>query len=112
MKNNYKLDIYNKEFRAKLKANPKSYIDGIFSNIEYKIIESSKDVTYLVIPHADKAFSNASLKDLSAASGTVGSTGSVGTVGSAGSVFCALGCLGTLGTVSTVGSAGTYGSKD
>ncbi len=105
MKNN----LYDKDFRAKLKVNPKGYMNNALSEIEYKVVESSKDITYIAIPYIDNNFDMESLSDLSVA-GTASSGGTIACASTLGSVASLIGCVSTLssaGTATTIGSAGT-----
>jgi len=76
---------------------------GLGADIEFKVVTSRRDTTFVPLPEiaADAALTDADLLQLQAAG-----TGTVSSVGSAGSI-------GTLtSTLSTVGSAGTVGSAD
>ncbi len=101
--------FYNKDFRAKLEKNPEDFIKKIagenLANVEYKVVKSTKDVAYIVIP----AY-NLDLDEISAAANrlsnanivsSVGSIGSAGTVGTIGGTASTISCVGTVGSFST-----------
>ncbi len=93
--------LHDRKFRSKFIANPKKALREIsydmIEDIEYKAVESTKYVTYFVIPQQ----SNVDLSNISAAGNVL-----VSTVFTAGSVGTVCTCVGTLG------SAGSYGTVD
>ncbi len=106
------IDIYDKNFRLALKANPKHYIKQLYQidlaeDIDVKIIVNTSDVAYFVIP--DKIIESHDLQDIQAAK-KFNLPHSVSTAGSAGTILTASTastCLASLGTTSTIGTAGT-----
>ena len=100
--------LFDKELRARILADPNTVVPSIVSKlvsdgVSYKAVESSKDITYFVIPSNNPM----ALSQLSAGNiknfGTAGSAGSVGTIGTV--------CT-SVGTYGTVGSLASYGSVD
>ncbi len=85
--------LYDKEMRAEFRKNPKKFLsdDSPFKNAQkYKVITSTKDITYIAIPHRDVLL----LANITAAGNMEGEpTISISTVASASS------CLGTLSSV-------------
>ncbi len=102
-------NLYDKEFRNKIKADPKkAFMNN--DNFEYKVLTSTKDITYFVMPYLQDS-DLSSLKEVVAAD-TLGSAGTVGTVGTAGSVssLTPSSFVGSASSVSTAGSALSVGT--
>ena len=113
MKNKVNNGLFDKEFRSKLRKNPKMIYEmgsDYQNDIKYEVVTNTKDTTYVVIPSEQSI--NLSSLELVGAEGCTSSVGSVGSVGTLGSVGCALGCFSTVGSASTVGSIGSAGSVD
>ncbi len=104
MKNN----LYDKDFRAKLRENPGFAMkELLYDDVEYKVFESNKDITYVIIPHFDSSV------DLEKISGSVGIDeleGTAGTVGSIGTIGTASTAFGSFSTVSSGGSVSSLGT--
>ncbi len=108
--------FFNKEIRAKLKADPKAYIKSFNSSqlegIDYKVVESSKDVFYVVMPYVDGSMSTQDMQNMlgAAQASSAGSFGSLGSVGTVGTMSSIAGSVGTISSTSTVGTVTTAGS--
>ncbi len=108
--------LLDKDFRKQLIDNPNSTIQQLLeshvknNDIEYKVVSSTKLITYFVMPHYEN-YNNTNMLEAINAGNTVGSGGTVGTAGSLSSVFSIAGWS-TLGCVSSAGSVGTAGSVD
>ena len=93
--------IYDRKFRSELISNPKKELKkisfDIIEDIDYKVIESTKDITYFVIPQQDNTVD---LSNISAAGKSI----PVSSAACAGSVGTVCTCVGTFGTVSSNGS--------
>ncbi len=67
--------LLNKEFRDKLISNPKDLIkelvDEDLQDVEYKVVESTKNIFYIAIPYNSEVINLSALGGVSAA-GTVG----------------------------------------
>ncbi len=102
--------LLDKKFRAQLKANPKlqlsKLVDADFEDLEYKVVESSKDIFYVVIPYFDSNIKQEDMQNILSAGATVGSAGSLSSAG------CTVGTLGTVAgvTIGTFGTASTVGT--
>ncbi len=101
--------IYNKAFRAKLRANPKDYIAELgipiksVDDLEIIVKTDQKDLIHFPI---FPKFSVQYAKDIKAGTGTIGSAGTAGTVGTMACFYTA-----TVSTISCVGSVATAGSQ-
>ncbi len=123
MKNLKINDLFNKDLRKKLRQDPStSIIDNYYdnnsnnielnSNIELKVLTSTKDKVYIVFPHTG----HINIEEIRAGvqASTAGSAGSGSTAGTV-STFSTtapvtVGC--SIGTASTAGTVGTAGSVD
>ncbi len=100
--------LFDKEFRTKIMANPKTVVASVIGDIasegvSYKVVESTKYITYFVIPNNNQVNLSQLYGSGEFKVGTAGTGGSVGTLGSA----CT--CVGTYSSASSIGS---YGSID
>ncbi len=107
--NNLNKELFDKDIRSKLLNNPKEYFRSLVSDIDIKVVESTKSSYYFVIPWHDKDIKNEDLTNLSAAAelGTAGSVASIGSLGSASSIGTAVSTLSSGSTASSVGSVGS-----
>ncbi len=104
--NNNENNLYNKDFRAKLRKNPGFAMkELLYDDVEYKVFESSKSITYIVMPYI---VDSSDLDKILAAADVP--TGSAGTIGSIGTIATAASAVGTLSTFSSAGTAGTVGT--
>ncbi len=111
--------FFNKEIRAKLKADPKAYIESLnnaqLEGVDYKVVESSKSVFYVVIPYVDGNMSTQDMQNMLGADvGTVSTVGSLGTLASAGTastVGSTLACASSASTATTIASGGSVAAS-
>ncbi len=107
--NNLNKELFDKDIRSKLLNNPKEYFRSLMSDIDVKVVESTKSSYYFVIPWYDKNIKNEDLINLSAAAelGSAGSIATVGSLGSAGTIGTAVSTTSSVSTASSVGSLGS-----
>ncbi len=101
--------LYNKEFRQQLRANPKQALiklGEVQQNYEYVVHSNSKTTFYFVMP--SQSLLEANLSSIQAAA--VANLNNVGTAGSAGSASSVSSVTTTIGSVGSVGSLGSAGS--
>ncbi len=111
---NNRFNLYEKEIRSKILANPQEFFNDAssewMSDVEFVVKKNSKDITYIPIPFYDNELSNQSLDELSAA-GCAGSASCVGSVGSASTLATVTSTASSAGSASSLGSAGCAGSS-
>ncbi len=112
--------LFDKNFRTKLKADPKAYIESLnnaqLEGVDYKVVESSKDVFYVVMPYVDGSINSQDIDNIIAAAcvGSAGTLGTAATASSASSASTVCGSVSSASSASTLGcltTAGTAGSK-
>ncbi|SMM98768.1 hypothetical protein SPONN_2807 [uncultured Candidatus Thioglobus sp.] len=76
------------------------------SDMECRVVKSTKDTIYIVIPHKDYLLNQSEVIDINAA-GTVGTTGSISSAGTASTAGTVCASFSTASSAASIGSAGT-----
>ena len=100
--------FYDKVFRKNLSKNPKAYIKDIFGenadeSVEYRVVCTTKEINYVVIPYINNSIDIQQLSELNAAG--VSTAGSASTAGTAGSISTTFSSASSGATVGTAASA-------
>lgn len=100
--------VYDPQVRALIrkKDNEMLKIFGISPDVDIKVLTSTKDITYVVLPALEESVDMGQLNNIVAAKGCTSSVGSVGTFSTAGTI-CS-----TASSLTTALSAGSAGSVD
>ncbi len=113
--------LYDKEFRMKLRKNTAEHIKHIYKGsnsdlnsekIEYLVKTNTKDSIYFVIPEMDYTLKMDDISRIDVAGKTVGSLGCAGSVASASTVFTISGSASSFGSASSASSIATAGTKE
>ncbi len=108
MKDKVNDGLFDKEFRSKLRKNPKVIYEMGFDyqdDVQYEVVTNTKDKIYVVFPSPTQDWGDIRAGVSASTASTVGTVGSAGTAGCISSLGSA---TGTAGTSFTLSSAGTY----